>query len=756
MASKVLSALEMARPGMTRLRGGQGGMNYQAATIQEEKPRSSLLESIGRFAAAGADMYMAREKRKKDLADERSNEIIRKLTPQQRREALNNGTLLYQDDPYAMEALRVKSGRNAAYLVDDDVMQKVKNGEFRTREEMEEYRHSRLQEGAKSYAEMFGINAEDEAYQRGFNSDITERNISLYGAHDTFLSEQAKKGALVNSDVELNNVLSDPATLARPEGAEFFTSYINNSLLTGSLPNDDLALQTITKQLSNVSNRVGGANFLLQLADKKVTLHGKETTYRELLGDAQWESMMQTAQSSQFEHDAKLAEKFELNVGSALNNPDPSVGWSMLQGLKAELDKIQPGEQMTPQRERLIAAQRQIQNSLYDNAAKQQKARDEQQKSINKFAVMEEQFQKRFEGEYVSTKYSDMPTNENTGEFTKQDAVNFANQTLSRIDSMDLPQETKDALKLKYLQEDDPEGPFRTAMKTLVDKASGEWQSAVINGELSEDTPALTKLREVRNANPALFAALYPEQASLFLKMDMMDKQGVRTQVLINAEQARAGRTKDQQRLADEAWADKIKTKGVLAMMPNKTAQMAREIYDSMLGSTGNEKEALEATEKFVRESTAVFESGDVDGDVYGMVPRNMLQMTSDPASWELGRDLIQKEVDSYKERHPYAGNLTVRVDGNLIRLINPNGDSVVVSPERLRQEYIQEQQRLLEEQKEKALKKATQRAPISAVNKALSETSEGKTKGVKGFGLRSLEQASERYKQRQAKKNKK
>lgn len=231
--SKIESALDMARPGMSRLRATRGGMNYQAASIEAEKPKSSLLESIGRFAKAGADVVAAREQRQKDLADERSNEIIRKLTPEQRREALNNGTLLYQDDPYAMEALRLKTGRNAAYLVDDDVMQKVKEGQFRTRQEMEEYRHSRLQEGAKSYAEQFGLNPDDEAYQRGFNADITERNISLYGAHDSFLSEQAKKGAIVNSRVELNSVLSDPDMLKRPDAAEFFGKYIDNSLLTG-------------------------------------------------------------------------------------------------------------------------------------------------------------------------------------------------------------------------------------------------------------------------------------------------------------------------------------------------------------------------------------------------------------------------------------------------------------------------------------------------------------------------------------------
>ncbi|WP_236502081.1 hypothetical protein, partial [Escherichia coli] len=72
-----------------------------------------------------------------------------------------------------MEALRFKTGRNAAFLIDDEVAQKVQNGEFRTRTEMEEYRHKRLTEGANEFAEQFMINPEDSEFQRGFNANIT-------------------------------------------------------------------------------------------------------------------------------------------------------------------------------------------------------------------------------------------------------------------------------------------------------------------------------------------------------------------------------------------------------------------------------------------------------------------------------------------------------------------------------------------------------------------------------------------------------
>lgn len=724
MASKVMSALEMARPGMSRLRAARGGMNYQAATIQPEQQKSSLLESIGRFAQAGAEVLSAREQRRKDLADERSNEIIRKLTPEQRREALNNGTLLYQDDPYAMEALRLKSGRNAAYLVDDDVMQKVRNGDFRTRQEMEEYRHSRLQEGAKSYAEQFGINPEDEAYQRGFNSDITERNISLYGAHDNFLSEQAKKGAIVNSRVELNSVLSDPDMLRRPDAAEFFGKYIDNSLVTGAIPNDDQAVQLIGSALSDVTNRPGGADFLKGIESQKVTLHGATSTYRELLGEEQWNAMMVTAQKSQFDHDAKLTEQFQLKVNTALNQDDPRLGWEMIQGAKAEMDKLQPGEQMTPQRQMLIQAETQLQDAMVKYTQAQAKEMDKAQKTFNKSQVIDQQFQKRINGEYVSTAYSDMPTNENTGKFSQEDMVNYANKKLSEIDNMDIPDARKDQLKLQYLQADSKDGPFRTVVGTMVQDADREWSAAVINGSLPDQTPAMDNLRRLRNANPNLFAALYPDNAQLFLTMDMMDKQGIDTQVLIDGTKQVQSRTKEMQFEDDKQW-QALKddsTVPELSRMPTSMDKYARTIYDAVKYATGNSDLARAQVQKFLQDSTVSFKGDDAEGDYIGIIPKNMLQVNDDPASWKEGERILDAARQGIIEHNPWITNkqLTMYQQGDSIYLMDTTGQvRIRYDRELLQREWQRTQQMAGQQAAEEALKEATKRAPIAAAGQA-------------------------------------
>ena len=722
--SKIESALQAAQPGLSRLRGGAGGMGYRAATTQAEQPKSSLLDTIGRFAKAGADMYTAKEQRARDLADERSNEIIRKLTPEQRREALNNGTLLYQDDPYAMEALRVKTGRNAAYLVDDDVMQKVKEGVFRTREEMEQYRHSRLQEGAKAYAEQFGIDPEDVDYQRGFNGDITERNISLYGAHDNFLSQQAQKGAVINSRVELNGVLQDPDMLRRPDSADFFENYISNGLVTGAIPSDAQATQLISQAFSDASSRAGGADFLMRVGDKKVTLNGATTTYRELMGEEQWNALMVTAQRSQFENDAKLNEQYRLKINSALNQEDPRTAWEMLQGIKAELDKAQPDEQMTPQREWLISAQEQVQNQMNAWTKAQAKALDDSMKSMNKLDVIDKQFQKRINGEWVSTDFKDMPTNENTGEFKHSDMVNYANKKLAEIDRMDIPDGAKDAMKLKYLQADSKDGAFRTTIGTMVTDAGQEWSAAVINGKLPERTPALDALRRIRNADPQLIAALYPDQAELFLTMDMVDKQGIDPQVILDADRLTAKRSKEQRFEDDKAFESALNssTAPEIARMPASLRESARKIYDSVKYRSGNESMAMEQMTKFLKESTYTFTGDDVDGDTIGVIPKNMMQVNSDPKSWEQGRDILEEVRKGIIASNRWITNkqLTMYSQGDSIYLMDTTGQvRVRYDKELLSKVWSENQKKLEEKAREKALADVNKRAPIVAATKA-------------------------------------
>ena len=725
--SKVSEALgSFQAPEIERLRDtGRLDVDSPKPMLNPEYGRKSrLYDNINKFLPAVAGAIEQREAKKKSTADERSNEIIRSLTPEQRRAAVEGGYLLYQDDPYAMEALKVKTGRNAAFLVDDDVAQKIKEGTFRSREEMEQYRHSRMQEGMKSYAEQFGISTTDVDFQRGFNSDITERNISLYGAHDNFVSEQAKKGALVNGRVEINSALNDPQLLRSADSGEFFEKYFSNGLITGSIPSDDQAVSMIAQSLSDVTQKSGGSTFLENLQDRKITLHGTTSTFKELMGEEQWNNLMITAQHSEFKLNAKRNEAFKLQVNSALNQDDLTAGWEQLQSIKHDLSKVQAGEQMTPEREMLIAAEQQMQDAFKRQSEETAKALDKQQKTINKTAVIEGQFRKRISGDYVSTDYKQLPTNENTGDFSKEDMVNYANNKLAEIDAMQIPQPQKDKMKLDYLRADSDGGSFRAAVGTMVSDASQEWQAAIINGELTK-TDAMDKLREIRNADPQLIAALYPENADLFMKMDMIDKMGINVDRLVKAEQSRKAMSKEQQYEATRSFEAALNNSAApeISMMPAEMREVARAVFDAWVFENGNDSEAMTQVTKYLQESTKTFTSSRASGkaQAVGVVPNSMLQVTSDPRSAEQGKEILDNIISKRIEMNPWVYNQQVSVGthgGNIV-ITDATGDDVVrmvLSPEELRGEYDYMMQQQLENRWDDAMSKANKRDGFDAL----------------------------------------
>lgn len=731
MANFVNQAVGLnAIQGTDRIRGG-ARITYQAPSVSVDNTKvnqmNNFADNLSRFAQMGADAFQKYDNKQKMSADERSNEIIRKMSPEEIRAATNSGTLLYKDDPYAMKALREKTGRNAAFQVDDDISTKIRNGEFKSRKEMEQYRHDELNKAVATFADQYGINTTDEDYQRGFNADITQRNISLYGAHDQFLSERAKQGNLQQSKVELDGLLSDPQVLRSPDAGAGFAAYINSNQKTGALPSDEQTAAVIKSSLSDAMNREGGRSFLDSVEKQKVTLNGVTQTYRQFVGEEQWTNMQAKASASEYDLNSKRTESLQLGVATALNQADASAGMEMLQQLKAANNQYQSGDEMTPQRQMLISAEAQMVERVKRERDATLKATEKRQQDDQKFLVMDAQYNKRLNGEYVATDYKNMPSNETTGEFSYSDSVNFANRKLLQIDAMGIPQEQKDAMKLKYLQADSDNGPFRAAFGTQVGDAQKEWTAAVINGKLPEDASALKGLRQVMQQDPSLIAALYPDQADLFNKMDLMDNMGVDPQVLIDAERQAKSQSQDMRKQADLDYADAKNDSKYpeMARVPASMDKAMRAVYDSTLFATGNRDMARQQASKFVKENTVTFKGDDIDGDVIGVLPRNLLRVTDDPASYKQGQDILDAAAKQVAANTPWITNkqLTISQTGKSIYLMDTTGTvRLRYDQELLRKVYADQQAKLDEQKRNEALKKANERAPIAQVGKAREE----------------------------------
>lgn len=718
MASSINEAVQKASVGTDRLRPAYKGSGYRSATAGVKPTESSWLSDLAAWGSKGYAMY---EEQVKSKAEERSNEIIRKLTPEQIRDARNSGTLLYQDDPYAMEALKFKVGRNSAFLIDSDIQNRLDT--FDSREKLDEARYKALQEGAKTYAETYGFDPEDDMFKKGFDNDIVERNIALYGKHDQQISQRNQNAALLNSRTELNGALQDSAFLQSADSAQFLTDYIKNGLLMGTIYNDSQGKQLIQQTLTDVSQREGGALFLKNLQDKKITLDGAETSFKDLMGDAQWNLLQTQASEAQFNTDAKKSEQFQLTVNSALNLPDLRDGWAAIQQAKADLNQWQPSEDMTPQRQMLINAEKHLQDAMTRQQGELLKQMDKQQQTINKNRVIEEVFQKRIDGEWVSTDVSQLPTNENTGEFKQSDMVNFAQGKLKEIDAMSVPDEVKDELKLKYLRADSKDGAFRTAIGTMIGDAAGEWQGAVVNGRMPIDTPAMDSLRRLRNANPQLIGALYPEQVELFNTLDMLDTMGIDPQVLIDSDRSQRNLSKEQRVEDERAFAAALNDSRVpeIAYMPSELRDSALKVYNSWKYRTGNPNSAMEQVQKYLKESTTTFTNDKAASGTVGVIPKYMLQVTDDPKSAEQGKAILDDIIQKRVEMNPwvYNGVLNVSTQGGNIIITDATGDGVarmVLSPEELRSEYEYNMMKQREKAEKEAVEKLTKRADSSGL----------------------------------------
>lgn len=719
MASNIQSALANRTMGRGRAPGKTIAVDYQAANIQAPTGESGLARALTNFVEAGTGLYKQFNEEQKSKADERSNEIIRKLTPQQRRDAIQNGTLLYQDDPYAMEALKVKTGRNAAYAIDDEVNVKIQNGEFRTRGEMEEYRHQRLQDAAKSYAEEAGINPADEHFQRGFNGDITDRNIAIYGSFNKYFSKQAESTAMLNTRVELNSFLNDGDLMRSPEAGKTFMAYLRDGLTTAAIPSDQRATEVISQTVRDAIQKSGGSNFLQQIRGERITLNGVDATVEEIVGPEVFNASIVEAQSTEYKLVAKYQEDLALGVQSAVLQDDPTIGLAQIQKLKAQNNQLQPGEELTPQRQMLINAEASLLEAVKRKSAEQAKENTKLIQTQNKQLVIDQVYQRRLAGENVSTNYEDLPVSEATGEFRRSDMNNYAMGKLQQIDQMDIPEASKDAQKVALLRADTNNGPFRNAFKTLTEDASGEWQAAVIRGQYDPDKmQRFESLRKVYTQDPSSFAALYPEQAQLFTTFEQMDKMGLDPQTMIDADKQAASQSREMRIESDKAWQElKNDSKNKdLSRLPTSLDASARKVWDSWYFRTGNADAATQNTQKWLNENTVTFNSDGADGKSIGMVSKHQLMVGDNPESWQVGRDIIDTARQQLIKTNPWVVNsqLSVVEQNGSVFLQDATGTIRIKYDKDVVGKLYREQQRKAEDKAyAEAEKKANTRARI-------------------------------------------
>lgn len=661
------------------------------ATHNAPTGSSGLGEAMRRFVQTGSYTYNAYEANAQSKAEERSNEIITKLTPEQRRAAIADGTLLYKDDARAMKLLRQKTGRNAAYEVDSEIQQKIQQGHFRTREDMDGYRQQRLSDRQKSYAEAAGVNPEDEDYKRGFTTDIVSRNAGLYDLQSQVLSKNAEAQASIEARNDLTPLFNDKSFLDSPDGAYVVSNYINRGLESGEIPSDNEAINTLTMLTKDAVVKEGGANWLRSAKDHKINVLGGSTTIENLLGPEVYQDLIVKADTETYTRNAKRTEELDLGISNALMQENPADGWKMLNDLEHGNNLFQQGDQMTPQRQKLIAAKAQLIEAVKRQSATGVVALEKRAQADNRQVVIADAYEARLKDNNVSVDPKFLPSDDNTGKFTDADMANFAHAKLNQIDAMGIPQAQKDAAKLAYLKADYKDGPFRAAFQTLTDDATQEWQAAVIRGN-PDGLKRLYELQRAYESNPGVLAQLYPDSAGLMETLRFMGANGLEPQIMIDAERNKP-KTEEERRYREEQWAalkNDSATADVLKYLPDDMEKMGRSVFDAYTTHTGDSSAASEAVTEFLKKNTVSFTEGggwmpgSGSRSFHGMLSKADLQVDpNNTDSWETGKQIIDDTLQGLAKDSVWGSSgLSVFARDGVITIQNMTGSRLRITQE--------------------------------------------------------------------------
>lgn len=664
--------------------------HVNAAQIEAPRGTNGLAESMRQFVGTAEQAYNQYDQYANKRAEERSNEIIRKLTPEQRREALGNGTLLYKDDARAMTLLRQKTGRNAAYEVDDEIQQKINRGEFRDRQSMQDYRQQRLSDRAISYAQQAGIDPEDSDYKRGFDTDIVGRNAGLHDLHSQFLSKNLEAQASIEARNDLTPLANDPKFLGSKDGAYIVTNYLNKGLETGEIPSDREATNTLTMWANDVTQKDGGADWLRNAKDHKINILGGEQTIENILGPEIYQNLILKADTATYTRNAKRTENLHLGIANAQAQADPSAGWQMLNKLEQENDWVQQGEQLTPQRSALIQAKASMIEAVKRQSAVGNVELEKRAQADNRQLLIDNAYGDRINQKTISVDPKFLPTDENTGKVTDADMANYAVAKMNQIDSMDIPQDQKDAQKLKYLKADYKDGPFQAAFGTLTQDASREWQAALISGDAS-NLPRLQELQRIYQQDPGTLAQLYPAEAGMMETLKFMGRNGLQPQILVDAQRNKP-KNEDERRYREEQWSaikNDSATADVLKYIPGDMEAMARSVFDAHSGLTGDSPSASKAVTEFLQENVVSFTEkqgtyGFRNTSFHGMLSKaDLMTNPNRTESWEQGKAIVDDFITQLQKDSVWgASGMSVSSKNGTIIIQNMTGSRMMMNRE--------------------------------------------------------------------------
>ncbi|UTQ78178.1 internal virion protein [Aeromonas phage JELG-KS1] len=676
--SKLQAALQGVKAPMVSTRELRQ-QQYKPATIYGGGANQTNFASQLTGIAGGVAQYAANyDAHREKTGVQRKNEImLQNLKPEEMRKLREEGLLLYQDDPYAMRALDRTLGRQEAYSAESVIQERIAQGYYKSREEMEEERANVLESRMETMAESFGIDPKNRAwFSEGFYSDMDERSFAIYNAMDKKVDEYNRNNATVATDSEVSELI-------KSGNGQHVIQYLQRQVQHGVIRTEQDMEAHLVRGMKELSQQANSADLVNALADTEIELYGTKTTLRTRMGDEYIKTLVNQSAQASLNNNWKSQQWF-MNQLYFLQSPDFTQPDAIEKGLDAIRDlenfaNLSQGDAATAARIQIEQAKAQFDKLHREFNTKQTAEITKQQQQKVRISVLDAAVNGRLTGDTThSLKLSAFEETASTGKFDTNDWNAYYSFKTDEIDKGDGSPEQKALKKLQLgvLLKDIPDSGFGAHYQehfTRVTSEVSKYAAALDAGAELPETPQLDKMMEFYNASPELFSQTFGPDFPMANAIAVSATMGIHPSVMIQGQkrldEMRKSAPEQARQIQLEAGnMENNRGANVYQNLNTEQREAITALYLGLEGYTNSEKIRVIGEHLEKQYST-------VEGAT-GVIPKSFLM--SDPQdlkSVSVGQTRLSAAI---KQRFP-AGTTTVRVTGNRLIVYGSIGGAPMV-----------------------------------------------------------------------------
>lgn len=647
-------------------RGGElrntGRGNYKMATI--ESPQAKSKPNWTGLVESAAKLYGSYREMADERGKQRSEQILAELTTDERRQAIQDGRLLYQDDKYAMKHMKIAVGRQAAMEKDIETQRMIQQGTkgLRTKEEIDQYLAEEYHRAKTIVASDLNVSEDDPDLLEGWNDNYQRRSIALRETFDQVESKRYVDKAVLSSTAEAVSMFKDPTVLAEPELAGTVIQYMQNKYAQGTIPTPE-AYATILKQsLQGVAASPRSTQTLLYLADEPVEIHGAQVTLRQFMGEAEYDNLIMESENSTLAKDNATRSEiggYEAGIQAHITLGNFDEADRQVDALDTRNAMMQGSDLSSANKDRIISLRSAITQARAQAQAAKRTALDKE--AAIQYGV--EHWRKLYAAHAAGAQISLDPAAQDMQYASESNKAFFA-ESAKRADDMlargSITPELHATIQMTIAAQSHEGSPARKSLTDNVLLAQNRFAglAALDDDKIKdEDFELYDRLGLMFNANPLEFASIAPEMAGQLQAIAAVNSLGLNgNRVVLDAYRADKNMDEAQRQLKRQEWLDKTLSSEfrMLAQVDKGLMDAGYTIYQALTANNINPTEAAKTAHNIMMESVAPIEMGKADGVVGGRTTRGaitkkrLMTNPANPDSWRTGQKMVQEGLQAY------------------------------------------------------------------------------------------------------------